>query len=106
MQGLQKELRGHLVELARQEMSCTDSAPTAPLENRLQKLEAEQQQVEDNLCRATTDDAFRTLESKLGEISGEIADVEGQLSMLAVENPRIQNIDEEVEKALGGLSDL
>jgi predicted nucleic acid-binding Zn-ribbon protein len=106
MQGLQKELRGHLVELARQEMSCTDSAPTAPLKTRLQELEADKQQVEENLFRATSDASFKALEGRLDEISGEITSIEDQLATLAVEQPRIQNIDEEVEKALGGLSDL
>ena len=106
MQGLQQELRGHLVELARQEMSCTDSAPTAPLKTRLQELEADKQQIEDNLCRATSDASFKALEVRLDEISGEITSVEDQLATLAVEQPRIQDIDEEVERALGGLSDL
>ena len=106
MQGLQQELRGHLVELARQEMSCTNSAPTAPLKTRLQELEADKQQIEDNLCRATSDASFKALEVRLDEISGEITSVEDQLATLAVEQPRIQDIDEEVERALGGLSDL
>jgi hypothetical protein len=43
---------------------------------------------------------------RLDEISGEITSIEDQLATLAVEQPRIQNIDEEVKKALGGLSDL
>ena len=55
---------------------------------------------------ATLEESFTILETELVEISNQIADVTDELSMLNVAQPRIQNIDYEVDKALAGLSNL
>jgi DNA invertase Pin-like site-specific DNA recombinase len=106
MQGLEQELRGHMKELARQEMNSNASGPATQLNNRLQQLNDHRQQIATKLPWAIVEESFTILETELVEISNQIADVTDELSMLNVAQPRIQNIDYEVDKALAGLSNL